>query len=152
MELWLVVLIIAELAFVGWLIWLLLNYRLRREQSRAEERERLLSRFASSQELSDFLNSPAGERLFNPQIRVTRTASRALVGAVITGMGLLCLGAFFFLMGLLGSPAGDRIYVPAALFTVFGVGVLITAVITSLLLRRSGLMPRNGEGRGTDEP
>src|SRR5262245_62837014 len=152
MERWLVVLIIAELAFVGWLIWLFVNYRLRREQRRSEERERLLSRFASSQELADFLSSPAGERLFNPQTRTSKRAARALVGAVITGMSLLCFGAFFFLLGWMGNPAGDRIYVPAALFTVSGGGVLITAVITALLLRRSGLMPRNGEGRDTDEP
>jgi hypothetical protein len=152
MEPWLVVMIVAELAFVGWLFWLFSNNRLRREQRRSEERERLLSRFASSQELSDFLNSPAGVKLFDPQTRVSKRASRALAGAVTTGVIMLCIGLGFFLMGRLGNPAGDRIYVPAILFTVIGFGVLISGVISSLLLRRSGLMPRNGEGRGTDQP
>ena len=152
MERWLVVLIIAELAFVGWLIWLFLNYRLRREQSRSEERERLLSRFASSQELSDFLNSPAGDKLFNPPVRASKRAVRALVGAFITGMSMLCAGAFFFLLRRMGHPAGDNLYVPAILFSLFGFGVLISAVVSFFLVRRSGLMPRNGEGRGTDQP
>jgi hypothetical protein len=152
MELWLVLLIIAELAFVGGLIWLFSNYRLQREQRRAEERERLLSRFTSSQELSDFLNTPAGERLFNPQARISRSAARALVGAFTTGVMLLCMGAIFLLMGWIGNPAGDRIFVPAIFFSVFGFGVLIAAAISALILRRSGLMPRNGDGRGTEQP
>jgi hypothetical protein len=152
MESWLVILIIAELAFVGWLLWLFLNYRLRREQSRVEERERLLARFTTSQELSDFLSSPAGERLFDSQSRISRKTVRALTGAFTTGVILLCMGAGFFLMGWVGNPAGDRIYVPAILFSVFGFGVLISAVISAFLVRRSGLMPRNGEGRGTEEP
>ncbi len=151
MERWLVVMVIAELAFVGWLIWVFLHYRLRREQTRAGERERLLGRFATSQELSDFLNSPAGEKLFNPQARISRNAARTLAGAITTGVILLCGGTGFFLMGWMGNPAGDRIYVPAILFTVFGFGVLISAGISAFLFRRSGLVPRNGAGRGTEE-
>lgn len=152
MERWLVVMVVAELAFVGWLIWVFLHYRLRREQNRAGERERLLGRFATSQELSDFLNSPAGEKLFNPQAGMSRNAARTLAGAFTTGVILLCTGAGFFLMGWVGNPAGERIYVPAILFTAFGLGVLISAAISALLFRRSGLVPRNGEGRGTDQP
>jgi hypothetical protein len=152
MDDWILYMVAAELAFVGWLLWLFSNYRLRREQGRAAERERLLARFTTSQELSDFLNSPAGERLFDPQTRTSKRAVRALVGAVITGIFMLCAGAFFSLLRGIGHPAGDNLYVPAILFGLFGLGVLISAVISFLLIRRSGLLPRNGEGRGTDQP
>ncbi|HKI06371.1 MAG TPA: hypothetical protein VKK31_30610 [Thermoanaerobaculia bacterium] len=147
-----VILIIAELAFVGWLFWLFLNHRQRREGIRAEERDRLLARFTNSQELSGFLNSPAGERLFNSESRISRNAARTLTFAVTTGVILLCMAGAFYLMYWVGHPAGTAILVPAIWFVMFGLGVLISAVISALFLRRSGLLPRNGEGRGTEEP
>ena len=147
-----VVLIVAELAFVGGLFWLFLNYRQRREDLRAEERDRLLARFSSSQELSGVLNSPAGERLFNSESRISRNAARTLTFAITTGVILLCMGGAFYLMYWLGNPAGAAILVPAIWFVMFGLGVLISAAVSSLFLRRSGLLPRNGEGRGTEEP
>ena len=147
-----VVLIVAELAFVGFLFWLFLDHRVRQERIRAEERERLLARFATGQELSDFLSSPGGEKLFNTQQGLARRGSRKLIAAVVTGMILLFMGAGFFLMGWMGNPAGDRIFVPAWIFTLSGLCVLVCAAISVFLLRRFGLLPRNGEGRGTEQP
>jgi Flp pilus assembly protein TadB len=149
---WIVVLMLGYMAFAALILWLVFQYKLRRRASEAEERERLLARFTTSQELSDFLSSPGGERFFNTQARLSPNAVRKLAGAITTGVILLCVGVGFFIMGWVGNPAGDRIFVPATLFTLIGIGVLISAAISAFLLRRSGLLPRNGEGRGTDLP
>jgi hypothetical protein len=147
-----VVLLVAEFAFVGFLFWLFMDHRVRRERIRAEERERLLARFTTGQELSDFLSSPGGEKLFNAQPGVAKRGSRTLIAAVVTGMLLLFMGIGFFLMGWMGNPAGDRIFVPAWFFTLSGLCVLTCAAVSAFLLRRFGLLPRNGDGRGTDQP
>jgi len=152
MDRWIVFMIIAELAFAGWLIWVILHYRHRRERTRAEERDRLLARFTTAQELSDFLSSPGGERFFKNQATVPRDAARKLASAVTTGVILLFLGMGFLIMGWMGNPAGDRIFVPATILIMTGLGVLVSAAISARLLRRSGLLPRNGEGRGPDQP
>jgi len=144
--------VLGNLVFSGFILWLIFHYKLTQERSRSEERERLLARFTTSQELSDFLSSPGGERYFNAQARLSPNAVRKLTGAITTGVILLCIGVGFFIMGWMGNPAGDRIFVPAAICTLIGIGILISAAISAFLLRRSGLLPRNGDGRGTDLP
>jgi Flp pilus assembly protein protease CpaA len=151
MDQWVVYMIVAELVFVGWLVWVILHYRHRRERTRAEERDRLLARFTTAQELSDFLSSPGGERFFNDQARAPRHAARKLASAITSGVILLFLGIAFFVMGWVGNPAGDRIFVPATILTMIGLGVLVSAAISTRLLKRSGLLPRNGEGRGPEQ-
>lgn len=152
MDPWVFYLIIAELAFSGWLIWVILHYRHRRERTRAEERDRLLARFTTAQELSDFLSSPGGERFFNDQARAPKHAARKLASAITSGVILLFLGMAFLIMGWTGNPAGDRIFVPATILTMIGLGVLVSAAISARLLKRSGLLPRNGEGRDPEQP
>lgn len=147
-----VAIVLGNLAFSGFILWLVFHYRLTKERSRAEERERLLARFTTSQELSDFLSSPGGERFFNAQTRLAPNAARKLARAITAGVILLCVGVGFFLMGWMGNPAGDRIFVPATICTLIGIGILISAAVSAFLLRRSGLLPRNDGGRGTDLP
>jgi len=151
MDPWVFYLIIAELAFSGWLIWVILHYRHRRERTHAEERDRILARFTTAQELSDFLSSQGGERFFN-QTRAPRHAARKLASAITSGVILLFLGIAFLIMGWTGNPAGDRIFVPATILTMVGLGVLVSAAISARLLKRSGLLPRNGEGRDPEQP
>jgi hypothetical protein len=152
MDPWVFYLIIAELAFSGWLIWVILHYRHRRERTRAEERDRLLARFTTAQELSDFLSSPGGERFFNDQARAPKHAARKLASAITSGVILLFLGMAFLIMGWVGNPAGDRIFVPATILIMTGLGVLVSTAISARLLKRSGLLPRNGEGRDPEQP
>ena len=146
MERWLVVLLIANLAFTGWILWVFGSYRLRREKNRSEDRNRLLERFATGAELAEFLNSAAGERFFRTLGAPPLDAERALARSVATGVVLLFLGAGFLLLGWAGVVGGEPFYVPGALLSMGGIGVLTASAISARLLRRS----RNGEDGGAD--
>lgn len=146
MERWLVVLIVADLAFVGWLLWVFLSYRLRREKNRSEERHRFLERFATGQELSEFLNSAAGERFFTTVASPPFDATRTLARSIATGVILLAVGAGFLILAWAGIMEGEPFYVPGILLSMASIGVLISSAISARLLRRS----RNGEDRGAD--
>src|SRR6186997_2204773 len=54
---WVVWIVFGNLAFVAGIVWLALHYKVKREQNRAEERERLLARFGTGPEVLDLLNS-----------------------------------------------------------------------------------------------
>lgn len=146
MERWLVVLIVANLAFTGWVLWVFVSYRLRRERNRSEDRNRLLERFATGPELAEFLNSAAGERFFRTVAAPPLDAERALARSIATGVVLIFLGAGFLILAWAGIMDGEPFYVPGALLSMGGVGVLVASAISARLLRR----PRNGEGRGTE--
>jgi hypothetical protein len=147
MERWLVALIVADLAFVGWILWVFLSFRLRREKGRAEERGRFLERFATSQELSDFLNSGAGERFIKIFGSPPLDPARMLARSIATGVILIFLGAGFLVLASAGVLDDVPFEVPGTLLSMTGIGVLIASAISARLLRRS----RN-EDRGADLP
>jgi hypothetical protein len=63
MDRWIVLLLLGQFAFLGFIIWVAARAREASLRQRSEERSRLLERFSSSQELTAFLNSEAGARL-----------------------------------------------------------------------------------------
>lgn len=152
MERWLVVLILGDLVFVGCLLWLFASYRLRRERSRMEERSRLLERFTTGQELSDFLSSAAGERYFKAVGTRPFDATLTLARSIATGVILMALGAGFLILAWAGVMDAEPFYVPGTLLGMAGIGVLISAAISVRLLRRSGLLSRDGGDRDATHP
>jgi hypothetical protein len=150
MQWWIVAIVMGNLAFSAFILWLIFNYKLKRDRSRAEDQERLLARFGTSQEMVEFLSSPAGERFFrafaprsNPPVK---ELGKTLQGGLIT----LFLGLAFLVLAWAGAVGGDAFYVPGTIMTMIGLGILVSAGISASLLKRSGLLPRNDDGRGTD--
>jgi hypothetical protein len=147
---WIVVLVMGNLAFSGFFLWLIFQYKLKRRRNDAEERERLLARFGTSEELVDFLSSPAGERFFRTFAPRSSHPVKEVGGALKGGIILLSLGLAFLILAWAGIVGGEAFYIPGTLLTMIGLGTLASAAISARLLRRSGLLPRNGEGRGAD--
>lgn len=139
MDRWIVILILGQFVFLGFIIWVVARAREARMRQRSEERSRLLERFSSSQELTDFLNSEAGSRLLEK--RGPAQPTRALGAAVTAGVISLFVGfAFLLLVGLHRDPSGGNLVIPGILFAMAGVGILLSALISAWLFRRAGLM------------
>lgn len=139
MDWWIVTLTLGQLAFVGFIIWVVSRSREARMRQRSEERARLLERFSSSQELTDFLNSEAGARLLTPQ-KESSHPTRMVVGAAMGGIITLFVGLAFVVVVFLGrDPSGGNLMVPAAILVMAGIGLLVAAAVSAWLFRRSGL-------------
>ena len=145
-----VILVMGNMAFSGFFLWLIFQYKLKRRRNDTEERERLLARFGTSEELVDFLSSPAGERFFRTFAPKSAHPVKEVGGALKGGLILLSLGLAFLILAWAGVVGGEAFYIPGTILTLLGLGTLASAAVSVRLLRRSGLLPRNGEGRGQD--
>lgn len=146
MEWWIVVLVLGQFAFVIWMIAIVLSYRLKREKHRAEERDRLLNRFATGPEMVDFLSSPTGHKLLDGFAIQKGAAVRSLAKTITAGMVLLCIGLAFLIIAGMGVIDEAPFEIPGVLTGMAGAGILISAWISARLFRRSGLLPRDGDG------
>ena len=147
---WIVWLVLGNLAFVAFIVWMVLHYKVKRELNRAAERERLLARFGTGPEVLDLLNSDAGDKLLRALAPRGKHPVERLGGAITGGLVTLFMGLAFLVLAWAGVVGGEAFYVPGTIMTAIGVGILISVAISASLLKRSGLLPRNGGGRGTD--
>jgi hypothetical protein len=140
MDRWLVVLILGQFVFVGFIIWVAARAREASLRQRSEERNRLLERFSSSQELTAFLNSEAGARLLKTH-KGPDHPTRKIAVAVFAGVITLFVGLGFLVVVSQGwDPSGGRLIVPGTICVTVGIGILIAAGISSWLFSRAGLM------------
>lgn len=150
MQWWIVAIVLGNLAFSALIFWLILNYKLKKDRSRSEDRERLLTRFGTGPELLEFLNSGAGDRLVRALASRDKHPMEKLGGALTGGMITLCFGLAFLFLHWTGAMPVSPMIVPGTIMTFIGIGILVSVGISAALLKRSGLLPRNDEGRGTD--
>ena len=142
MDWWIVVLVVAELAFAGFIIWLVVRTREARMRQRAEERTRLLERFASAQELNEFLNSEAGTRLLGALKGEPAHPARKLAATATGGIISLFVGLAFLIPAARASQDSQGgLLIPGALFVMAGIGILVSAAVSAWLYRRAGLLP-----------
>ncbi|MEA2563487.1 MAG: hypothetical protein QOH06_4991 [Acidobacteriota bacterium] len=140
MDRWLTILLLGQFVFIGFIIWVASRGREASLRRRSEERNRLLERFSSSEELTAFLNSEAGARLLTPH-KGPDHPTRKIVAAVFGGIITLFIGMAFLVVVFLGrDPSGGRLIVPGTICVMVGVGILIAAGISSWLFSRAGLM------------
>ena len=152
MQWWIAVIVLGNLAFVAFIVWMVLYYKIKRDRNRAEDRERLLARFGSGPELLDFINSGAGDKLVRALAPLGRHPAERLGGAIAGGMVTLCFGLAFLFLHWIGAMPVSPMIVPGTIMTFIGIGILISVAVSATLLKRSGLLPRNGDGRGADLP
>lgn len=122
--------------FVGFILWLVSAHLRAKVRHRAEIQKELIAKFASPQELADFLNSEAGKLLIrgatDDWIRPKEPPQRPFneqVGITIAWgvLGLCVGGAIYIVKGL---------NLPAAIFMAVGIGFLINAGLRVLLTKK----------------
>lgn len=150
MDRWIVVLILGQFAFLSFILWLVARAREARMRQRSEERSRLLERFSSSQELTEFLSSEAGARLLGKA--EPGHPMRSIAGTVMAGIITFFAGiGFLFVSGELPRGDADGFLIPGILGVMAGIGILISAFVSTVLYKRAGLLPRKPEAR-REEP
>jgi hypothetical protein len=152
MDRWTVVLILGQFVFLGFIIWVVARAREARMRLRSEERTRLVERFSSSQDLTDFLNSPAGTKLLDVAKAEPAHPVRSISGTVTAGIITLFAGiGFLFVSGELPSHDSDAFLIPGILGVMAGAGILLSAIVSAVLYKRAGLLPRKPEAH-REEP
>jgi len=125
---------IALFAMVVLLVWFGHKVKRARIQEQGEVRKRLLDKFSSGPELSEFLATPQGQKFLEDQEggSAQRSPKGRIIGSIGSGIVLVMLGiAFFALMYL----ERDFVY-PATILAALGVGLLIAAAISYYLYKK----------------
>lgn len=149
MDRWIIVMVFGQLAFAGFIIWIVARAREQRLRQRSEERSRLLERFSSPQDMTEFLSSPAGARFLNVLRGQPPHPIKSLAGTVTAGVISFFAGVGFLVVANMNNDDGFRI--PGMLGLMVGLGILISAAISGWLYRRAGLLSRRSQENGFGE-
>lgn len=129
---------VALFAMVVLLVWIGHKVKRTRMQEQGELRKRLLDKFSSGHELTEFLATPQGQNFLKDQEMgaAQRTPKARIVNSVGAGVVLVMLGGAFF--GLMYLNRGF-VY-PGTILTALGVGILIAAAISYYLYKKWNML------------
>lgn len=130
---------------LGWVFWLYTRARQKSLKDRVEFQTRVLSRFESSQELREFLQTRGGLVLLEAHQREgsSPVPLSRIMTAVQVGLFLCVLGIGLILVALLIGEL--EICIPGALLVMAGIGFFLSAAVTYWLSRRHGLLDSGGK-------
>ena len=118
---------------------------------------KLIDRFASSEELLAYLQSPAGKSLTEmpalPQASAPRSMSAPLgriFWSMQAGIVLGALGLGAILVSRRFEQIGDAIFAQGAVILAIGIGFIASAAVSFLLSKRLGLVPSPPTGYSRD--
>lgn len=107
-------------------VWLVSRSKQRAAQYRAEVQMKMIERFSSATEFTQFLESPAGKQFLNDSPR--RTARERAIGGIRTGIILLFIGLGFCVGYWAEGDPG--FFIPAFILIGLGLGFLISAAVS----------------------
>lgn len=124
---------VALFAMVVLLVWFGHRSGSIRTREQADIRKRLLDKFGSGQELTEFLGTPQGQSFLKDQEMSANGSPRSrIVGLTVAGVILTMLGAAFFaLMGM-----KHAFVYPASIIGALGIGILLAAAIAHRLYKK----------------
>jgi len=130
---------VAVFAMVVLLAWIGHKSKLSRLQELGEVRKRLLDKFSSGTELSEFLATPQGQDFLKDQKmgEGQQSPKRKIVFSIGAGIVLVLLSAAFF--GLMYMER-DLVF-PATILMALGLGLLIAAAISYQLYKKWNMIP-----------
>ena len=132
-----VAVILGQMFFASFLLFLAAGFLRDRARRRNELQMRLLDRFGSTPELLAYLESEEGQRLRDAITGRRFQAFRQVLGAIQLGLVLTALGVGLLLASIRHGD-GD-IMTAAAICISVGVGLLVAAVVSKQLLVRWNL-------------
>lgn len=128
---------VAGIAMIIFVLWFNSREKRAKIQARAELNKQLLEKFASAQELTEFLERESGQRFLDGMgPGKQETPKEKILGIIVPGCILTAIGSGFFWLGT------DRsgLLIPGAVISATGVGLLIAAAVTYVFSKRWGLM------------
>lgn len=133
----LVALILGEMAFLAFLVWLGAQVLRERSRRRSELQLRLVDRFGSSGEFLAFLDTEDGRRFRDALTGRRFHLIRQVLAGLQLGIVLLCLGAGLFVAAR--AQADRDLQTAAAVFAGVGIGLLLAATVSRALAVRWGV-------------
>ena len=136
---------------VAWLIKTMLNHRrwLRTARVQTEVHNKLLDRFAGTNELLTYIQTPAGRRFLEAAPIPVEAANDRPVGAPLSrilwsvqaGIVLVVGGlGFQYVSGNVIPEVGQGLWTMGVLGTAFGIGFIIAGAFSYIMSRRLGLL------------
>jgi hypothetical protein len=137
--------ILGEMAFLGWVLRLVLGYIQERARRRAELQARVLDRFGSATEFIDFLATEPGRRFQDALSGRRGSQARLLIGAILVGTVLVFVGVGL-LVAHLKIGRDPSLLVGGIVTLAVGLGFLVAAPVSYGIARRWGLLGPAGLG------
>lgn len=139
--------VLGFLAVVAWFVWLDAKRRQALVQARSELQNRLLEKFASPQDVAQFLQTEGGRRFLQGLTSEHRHTGRRIlwamqIGVVLSCLGLAAIGLGFVYPGRNGD--GNAGVILGALGLALGVGFLVSAAVSYRLSVNWGILETNG--------
>ncbi len=134
-------------AVVAWFLWLDSKRKHALVQARSELQNRLLEKFASPQDVAQFLQTEGGRRFLQGLTSEHRHAGRRILWAMQIGVVLSCLGLAAIGLGLLYATrdgGGNPGVILGILGLSLGVGFLISAALSYRLSTQWGILETDG--------
>jgi hypothetical protein len=148
--------VIALIGMFGMIVWIVRLTQSHKRTSKlvqiqADLRSRLLERFDSAQELTEYLQSEAGLRFLESVPAEKTSPYNRILGSLQAGIILsLCGGAFLFLRTAIAG-AEEAFAFLGALALALGLGFLLSAGAAYILSKSWGLINGHGnQGGGRD--
>jgi cbb3-type cytochrome oxidase subunit 3 len=131
----------ALFALAGWFFWLDAKRRQSRIQAQADLQNRLLEKFASPQDVAQFLQTEGGSRFLQGLTTNGRHAGRRIMMAMQIGVVLTLLGVAAIGLDMAYSPREHPGAILGTLIVALGAGFLISAALSYKLSKSWGLLP-----------
>src|SRR5579884_195530 len=120
-----VVSVVGSFIMVVAIVWLVARARERSARYRADVQMKMIERFGSASEFTQFLESPAGKSFLNEP---KKSARERAIGGIRTGIILTFIGLGFCVGYWAEGDPG--FFIPAFILVGLGVGFLISAAIS----------------------
>ena len=129
---------VAVFAMVVLLVWIGHKSKMNRLHEQAEMRKRLLDKFSSGNELTEFLATPQGQNFLKEQEMNSgkRSPKGRIIYALGAGIVITMLGAAFFALMRLER---DLVF-PGTILTALGFGLLISAAVSYQLYKKWNML------------
>jgi hypothetical protein len=141
------------LALIAWFVWLDAKRRQARIQAHTDLQNRLLEKFASPQDVAQFLQTEGGRRFLQGLTADTGQAARRILRAMQVGVIFSLVGLAAVGLGLLypnisheGLVRPNPGIIIGALILAFGAGFLISAALSYRISKAWGLLKTGADG------
>jgi len=147
---------IVTFATIAWGIWVFNKTRRERTTQMMQLQNKMLERFANSQEFVGFLQSSSGQQYLRSLTEAPRKSPKLkIIRSVQTGVVLMILGSCLiglsFLVGI-PNPTEEGPFIIGFLSLFLGAGFVASAAIAYIMSKRWHLFPEESERPASQSP
>ncbi len=114
-------------------------------RARSEMQSRILDKLTSNQELAGFLQSEAGQKLWNVEANGAPTPLKKILNSVQAGLVLTLVGGSMVLLSGGREPeTAETLLILGTIGLAMGIGFLLSSTASYFLSKSLGLLQQNG--------